>query len=215
MELIESATSWVSGGVNVLVPVGLLKSLLIDGVIAGVGGLGFLAADPDLVFILVLEESGYLPRAALLLDRLMGSIGLSGRAFIPLLSSFACAIPGIMAARTISDRRTKWVTVFIAPLMTCSARLPVYTLLISAFIPAKTVAGMNLPGLVLFGLYVLGILSAIAVAWVLKLWRGNSEPVQLMMELPDYHWPRAEAVAIGCGNAPASSCTMWAASSWR
>ena len=199
MELIESATSWVSGGVNVLLPVGLLKSLLIDGVIAGVGGV--LVFLPQILilffFILVLEESGYLPRAALLLDRLMGSIGLSGRAFIPLLSSFACAIPGIMAARTISDRRTKWVTVFIAPLMTCSARLPVYTLLIGAFIPAKTVAGMNLPGLVLFGLYVLGILSAIAVAWVLKLWRGNSEPVQLMMELPDYHWPRAKDVAIG------------------
>lgn len=199
MELIESATNWVSGGVNALLPVGLLKSLLIDGVIAGVGGV--LVFLPQILilffFILVLEESGYLPRAALLLDRLMGSIGLSGRAFIPLLSSFACAIPGIMAARTISDQRTKWVTVFIAPLMTCSARLPVYTLLIGAFIPPKTVAGMSLPGLVLFGLYVMGILSAIAVAWVLKLWRGNSEPVQLMMELPDYHWPRAKDLAIG------------------
>lgn len=199
MELIESATNWVSGGVNALLPVGLLKSLLIDGVIAGVGGV--LVFLPQILilffFILVLEESGYLPRAALLLDRLMGSIGLSGRAFIPLLSSFACAIPGIMAARTISDQRTKWVTVFIAPLMTCSARLPVYTLLIGAFIPPKTVAGMSLPGLVLFGLYVMGILSAIAVAWVLKLWRGNSEPVQLMMELPDYHWPHAKDLAIG------------------
>ena len=199
MELIEGATSWVSAGVNALLPAGMLKSLLIDGVIAGVGGV--LVFLPQILilffFILVLEESGYLPRAALLLDRLMGSIGLSGRAFIPLLSSFACAIPGIMAARTISDRRTKWVTVFIAPLMTCSARLPVYTLLIGAFIPAKTVAGMSLPGLVLFGLYVMGIVSAIIVAWVLKLWRGNSEPVQLMMELPDYHWPRAKDVAIG------------------
>jgi len=199
MGLIQVATAWVSEGVNTVLPVGLLKSLLIDGVIAGVGGV--LVFLPQILilffFILVLEESGYLPRAALLLDRLMGSIGLSGRAFIPLLSSFACAIPGIMAARTISDRRTKWVTVLIAPLMTCSARLPVYTLLISAFIPAKTVAGMSLPGLVLFGLYVMGILSAIAVAWVLKLWRGASEPVQLMMELPDYHWPRAKDVAIG------------------
>ena len=199
MGLIEGATAWVSAGVNTLLPAGLLKSLLIDGVIAGVGGVVVFLPQILILFffILVLEESGYLPRAALLLDRLMGSIGLSGRAFIPLLSSFACAIPGIMAARTIADRRTKWVTVVIAPLMTCSARLPVYTLLIGAFIPAKTVAGMSLPGLVLFGLYVMGILSAIAVAWVLKLWRGSSEPVQLMMELPDYHWPRAKDVAIG------------------
>ena len=199
MGLIEGATAWVSEGVNSLLPAGLLKSLLIDGVIAGVGGVVVFLPQILILFffILVLEESGYLPRAALLLDRLMGSIGLSGRAFIPLLSSFACAIPGIMAARTIADRRTKWVTVVIAPLMTCSARLPVYTLLIGAFIPAKTVAGMSLPGLVLFGLYVMGILSAISVAWVIKLWRGSSEPVQLMMELPDYHWPRAKDVAIG------------------
>ena len=199
MGLIEGATAWVGEGVDALLPAGLLKSLLIDGVIAGVGGV--LVFLPQILilffFILVMEESGYLPRAALLLDRLMGSLGLSGRAFIPLLSSFACAIPGIMAARTIGDRRTKWVTVFIAPLMTCSARLPVYTLLIGAFIPARTVYGMSLPGLVLFGLYVMGIVSAIAVAWVLKLWRGAGEPVQLMMELPDYHLPRAKDVAIG------------------
>ncbi len=199
MGLIEGATTWVAEGVDALLPSGLLKSLLIDGVIAGLGGVVIFLPQILILFffILVMEESGYLPRAALLLDRLMGSLGLSGRAFIPLLSSFACAIPGIMAARTISDRRTKWVTVFIAPLMTCSARLPVYTLLIGAFIPAKTVWGMNLPGLVMFGLYVLGIVSAIAVAWVLKLWRGAGEPVQLMMELPDYHLPRVKDVAIG------------------
>ena len=199
MGLIESATAWVGEGVDGLLPAGLLKSLLIDGVLAGVGGVVIFLPQILILFffILVMEESGYLPRAALLLDRLMGSLGLSGRAFIPLLSSFACAIPGIMAARTISDRRTKWVTVFIAPLMTCSARLPVYTLLIGAFIPARTVYGMNLPGLVMFGLYVLGIVSAIALAWVLKLWRGAGEPVQLMMELPDYHLPRIKDVAIG------------------
>ncbi|MEZ5703401.1 MAG: ferrous iron transporter B [Burkholderiaceae bacterium] len=199
MGLIESATAWVGDGVDSLLPAGLLKSLLIDGVIAGVGGVVVFLPQILILFffILVMEESGYLPRAALLLDRLMGSLGLSGRAFIPLLSSFACAIPGIMAARTISDRRTKWVTVFIAPLMTCSARLPVYALLIGAFIPARTVYGLSLPGLVLFGLYVMGIVSAIVVAWVLKLWRGAGEPVQLMMELPDYHWPRAKDVAIG------------------
>ena len=199
MGLIEGATAWVAEGVDALLPAGLLKSLLIDGVIAGLGGVVIFLPQILILFffILVMEESGYLPRAALLLDRLMGSLGLSGRAFIPLLSSFACAIPGIMAARTISDRRTKWVTVFIAPLMTCSARLPVYTLLIGAFIPAHTVYGMNLPGLVMFGLYVLGIVSAIAVAWVLKLWRGAGEPVQLMMELPDYHLPRVKDLAIG------------------
>jgi len=199
MGLIEGATGWVSASVDALLPAGLLKSLLIDGVIAGLGGVVIFLPQILILFffILVMEESGYLPRAALLLDRLMGSLGLSGRAFIPLLSSFACAIPGIMAARTISDRRTKWVTVFIAPLMTCSARLPVYTLLIGAFIPAKTVYGMSLPGLVLFGLYVMGIVSAIAVAWVLKLWRGAGEPVQLMMELPDYHLPRIKDLAIG------------------
>jgi ferrous iron transport protein B len=199
MGLIESATAWVGEGVSALLPDGLLKSLLVDGVLAGVGGV--LVFLPQILilffFILVLEESGYLPRAALLLDRLMAGIGLSGRAFIPLLSSFACAIPGIMAARTISDRRTRWVTVFIAPLMTCSARLPVYTLLIGAFIPARSVWGMSLPGLVLFGLYVLGIASAVLVAWVLKHWGTRGEPVQLMMELPDYHWPRAKDVAIG------------------
>lgn len=199
MGLIEGATAWVAEGVDALLPAGLLKSLLIDGVIAGLGGVVIFLPQILILFffILVMEESGYLPRAALLLDRLMGSLGLSGRAFIPLLSSFACAIPGIMAARTISDRRTKWVTVFIAPLMTCSARLPVYTLLIGAFIPDRTVYGMNLPGLVMFGLYVLGIVSAIAVAWVFKLWRGAGEPVQLMMELPDYHLPRVKDVAIG------------------
>jgi ferrous iron transport protein B len=199
MGLIESVTTWIGEGVDAALPAGLLKSLLIDGVIAGVGGVVIFLPQILILFffILVMEESGYLPRAALLLDRLMGSLGLSGRAFIPLLSSFACAIPGIMAARTIADRRTKWVTVFIAPLMTCSARLPVYTLLIGAFIPAKTVLGMNLPGLVMFGLYVLGIVSAIAVAWVLKLWRGAGDPVQLMMELPDYHLPRVKDLAIG------------------
>lgn len=200
MGLIEGATAAVGDGINATLPDGLLRSLLVDGIVAGVGGV--LVFLPQILilffFILVLEESGYLPRAALLLDRLMAGIGLSGRAFIPLLSSFACAIPGIMAARTIADRRTRWVTVFIAPLMTCSARLPVYALLIGAFIPHRSVWGMSLPGLVLFGLYALGIASAVAVALCVRLWsRRAGEPVQLMMELPDYHWPRAKDVAIG------------------
>ncbi|MGB4360264.1 MAG: ferrous iron transporter B [Rhodoferax sp.] len=199
MGLIEEATALLVQGVNTLLPDGLLKSLLVDGVIAGVGGV--LVFLPQILilffFILVLEESGYLPRAALLLDRLMGSLGLSGRSFIPLLSSFACAIPGIMATRTIADRHARWVTILIAPLMTCSARLPVYALLIGAFIPNQPVWGMGLQGLVLFGLYLFGMVSAVLVAWVLKLWGRSTLAAQLMMELPDYHWPRAQDVLIG------------------
>ncbi|MGB4583934.1 MAG: ferrous iron transporter B [Rhodoferax sp.] len=201
MGLIEEATALLAKGVNALLPDGLLKGLLVDGVIAGVGGV--LVFLPQILilflFILMLEESGYLPRAALLLDRLMGSLGLSGRSFIPLLSSFACAIPGIMATRTIADRRARWVTILIAPLMTCSARLPVYALLIGAFIPNRQVwgLGLGLQGLVLFGLYLFGIVSAVLVAWAVKQWGGSQASAQLMMELPDYHWPRAQDVLIG------------------
>jgi ferrous iron transport protein B len=199
MGLIEAGTEAVGQAVSALVPEGLLRSLLVDGVVAGAGGV--LVFLPQILilffFILLLEESGYLPRAALLLDRLMGGLGLSGRSFIPLLSSFACAIPGIMAARTIADRRARWVTILIAPLMTCSARLPVYALLIGAFIPAREVWGLQLQGLVLLGLYLLGMVSAVAVAWVLKLLGRSGEPAQLMMELPDYHWPRPKDLLIG------------------
>ena len=200
MDMIKEGVLWLSELLAQQVPAGLLRSLLIDGIMAGVGSV--LVFLPQILilffFILVLEESGYLPRAALLLDRMMGSIGLSGRSFIPLLSSFACAIPGIMATRTIANRRDRWVTIMIAPLMTCSARLPVYALLIGAFIPAVSVGpGLQLQGLVLLGLYLLGILSAIAVATVIKLWRGSGPAAQLMMELPDYHWPRPSDVALG------------------
>jgi ferrous iron transport protein B len=175
--------------------------LVVDGLIAGVGGV--LVFLPQILilffFILILEESGYLPRAAYLLDRLMGSVGLSGRSFIPLLSSFACAIPGIMAARTITNTRDRIVTILISPLMTCSARLPVYTLLITAFIPEKTMAlGLSMRGLVLFALYALGIAGAMAVAWVLKsLTRAGHVTRPLMMELPNYHWPTLQNVGIG------------------
>jgi ferrous iron transport protein B len=200
MDAVKAAVAWLSGLLAQNLPEGLLKSLLIDGVLAGVGSV--LVFLPQILilffFILVLEESGYLPRAALLLDRMMGSIGLSGRSFIPLLSSFACAIPGIMATRTIANRRDRWVTIMIAPLMTCSARLPVYALLIGAFIPAIYVGpGLQLQGLMLFVLYMLGIVSAIAVATVIKLFRGTGPAAQLMMELPDYHWPRPADVALG------------------
>ena len=199
MDQIKGMTDGLGQLLGQWMPEGLFKSLLIDGVVAGVGSV--LVFLPQILilffFILVLEESGYLPRAALLLDRLMGSVGLSGRSFIPLLSSFACAIPGVMATRTIADRRDRWVTIAIAPLMTCSARLPVYALLIGAFIPERDHWGMNLQGLVLFGLYMLGIVSAVAVAAVAKLWRAKRQQAQLMMELPDYHWPRVKDVALG------------------
>ena len=177
-----------------------VASLLVDGIIAGAGGV--LVFMPQILilffFILVLEESGYLPRAAFLLDRLMGSVGLSGRSFIPLLSSFACAVPGIMATRTIGNPRDRLVTMAIAPLMTCSARLPVYALLIGAFVPQRQVAGgLELQGLVLFGLYLAGIVGAMAVAFVLKLFTTRGQVRTLMMELPGYHWPRPLNVALG------------------
>jgi len=183
-------------------PDGLLRSLLVDGVIAGAGSvLVFLPLILILfLFILALEDSGYLPRAAFLLDRVMAGVGLTGRSFIPLLSSFACAIPGIMATRTIADHRDRLSTILIAPLMTCSARLPVYALLIGAFIPARTLAlGVNLQGLVLFILYLAGIVSAMAVAWVLKRLGRRGGPVHhtLMMELPAYRWPNLRNLAIG------------------
>jgi ferrous iron transport protein B len=204
MEAIQAATAALSEAVTALAPASgpghWLGSLVADGLIAGVGGV--LVFLPQILilffFILVLEESGYLPRAAFLLDRLMGGVGLSGRSFIPLLSSFACAIPGIMATRTISDPRDRLVTMLIAPLMTCSARLPVYTLLIGAFVPARDVAGgIGLQGLVLLALYVAGIVSAFCVAWVLKKFTTRGEVRMLMMELPAYHWPALRHVALG------------------
>ena len=181
---------------------GMLRSLLVDGIIAGAGSV--LVFLPQILilflFILALEDSGYLPRAAFLLDRVMAGVGLTGRSFIPLLSSFACAIPGIMATRTIADPRDRLSTILIAPLMTCSARLPVYALLIGAFIPARTLAlGVNLQGLVLFVLYLAGIVSAMGVAWVLQRLGRRSGPAHhtLMMELPAYRWPNARNLAIG------------------
>ncbi len=199
MGWIEAATAAAGQAVGGALPEGWVRSLLVDGVIAGAGGV--LVFLPQIVilffFILALEESGYLPRAAFLLDRLMGGVGLSGRSFIPLLSSFACAIPGIMATRTISDPRDRLVTIMIAPLMTCSARLPVYALLIAAFVPARDVAGFELQGLVLFGLYLAGVGGALAVAWVLKRFTSQGQVRPLMMELPSYHWPAPRNIAIG------------------
>jgi ferrous iron transport protein B len=178
---------------------GPLRSLLVDGVLAGVGGV--LAFLPQILilfaFILVLEDSGYLPRAAFLLDTLMGKVGLSGRAFIPLLSSFACAVPGVMATRTIANWRDRLATIMLAPLMTCSARLPVYALVIGAFVPARSVGPFSLRGLTLFGLYVAGVVSAMAVAWVFKRSWLKSRYQPLMLELPPYRWPSLEGLGIG------------------
>ncbi|MDM0012694.1 ferrous iron transporter B [Variovorax sp. J22P168] len=200
MGLIEGATAALGEFIKTYLPEGMLQSLLVDGIIAGVGGV--IVFLPQILilflFILALEDSGYLPRAAFLLDRVMGTVGLSGRSFIPLLSSFACAIPGVMATRTISNWRDRITTIMIAPLMTCSARLPVYALLIAAFIPSRTVGGIfNLQGVVLFALYVFGIVSAMAVAWVMKRFRDSRQRSPLMMELPAYRWPNLRNLALG------------------
>ncbi len=199
MDAIKALSAWLGAAVGGIMPDGWLKSLIVDGVIAGAGGVVVFL--PQIIilffFILVLEESGYLPRAAFLLDRIMGGVGLSGRSFIPLLSSFACAIPGIMATRSIANPRDRLVTIMIAPLMTCSARLPVYALLIGAFIPRRDVGWFELQGLVLFGLYVAGIAGSLAVAWVLKRLTAHGQVRTLMMELPNYHLPNIRNVAIG------------------
>ncbi|HUM92210.1 MAG TPA: ferrous iron transport protein B [Candidatus Competibacter sp.] len=203
----ETPMDWIDGGIASLqqwlsahMQDSLLKSLMVDGIIAGVGGVVIFLPQILILFlfILLLEDSGYMTRAAFLMDRLMSAVGLNGRAFIPLLSSFACAIPGIMAARTIAHPLDRLVTILIAPLMTCSARLPVYVLLIAAFVPATTVwGGIGLQGLVMFGLYATGIVGALVVAGVLRLTllRGESQP--LLMELPHYKWPNPANVLLG------------------
>ncbi len=200
MDGIDALFGWLGEVVGSNISHPLLNSLVVDGIIAGAGGVVIFLPQILILFffILVLEESGYLPRAAFLLDKLMFKSGLSGRAFIPLLSSFACAIPGIMASRTISDPRDRLTTIFVAPLMTCSARLPVYALLIAAFIPEQTVAGIfNLQGLVLFGLYMAGIVSALCVSFVIKFFHKDKSQHMLLMELPSYRWPDLTNIWIG------------------
>ena len=199
MDLIKGGVAAAGTFIGNHMSEGLLRGLIVDGIIAGVGNV--LVFLPQILilfaFILALEDSGYLPRAAFLLDRMMGKIGLSGRAFIPLLSSFACAIPGIMAARTIPSARDRLATIMIAPLMTCSARLPVYALIIAAFIPQRAIGWFNLQGLVLFSLYLAGVVAAMAVAFLLKriFMRGDYHP--LMLELPEYKWPNLRNLALG------------------
>ena len=199
VDAIDAGFGWLGEGLAQLLPDGLLKNFLIDGVIAGVGGV--IVFLPQIIilffFILILEDSGYLTRAAFLLDRPMRGLGLSGRSFIPLLSSFACAVPGIMATRTISDPRERFITIMVAPLMTCSARLPVYALIIGAFIPRQTVWGIfNLQGLTLFVLYFAGVASAALVAWIMRR-RQAREEFPLLLELPSYRWPMVYHVFMG------------------
>lgn len=227
MGAVEAVQGAVAGWVAELMPPGALRSLLIDGVIAGVGGvLVFLPQIALLFFFIALfEDCGYMARAAFLMDKLMTRVGLSGKSFVPLMSSFACAIPGIMATRVIENRRDRMITMLVAPLMSCSARLPVYLLLIAAFIPATSYAGgwISLQGLVLFAMMSLGALVAIPVAWVLRktIFRGETPP--FVMELPSYKWPslvivagrvydRAKAFVIRAGTLIfATTIIIWAA----
>lgn len=199
MDAIKEVMAAVGDFIRTHMPQGMLRSLLVDGVVAGVGSVVVFLPQILILFffILLLEDSGYLPRAAFLLDNVMGKVGLSGRAFIPLLSSFACAIPGIMATRTIPNWRDRLATIMVAPLMTCSARLPLYALLIGAFIPQRDVGAFNLQGLTLFGLYAAGILSAMAVAWVFKRTWMKSSYQPLMLELPPYRMPNLRNLLLG------------------
>ena len=201
MELLSDAFTALGQLVHDTLPAGLLQSFLQNGAISGVGSV--IVFLPQIIiiflFILLLEDFGYMARAAFLMDRIMGGAGLHGRAFIPLLSSFACAIPGIMATRVIDNRRDRLTTILIAPLMTCSARIPVYTLIISAFIPDEQVWGwINLRGLVMFGLYAAGIGSALGVSFLIKFFMlRDYAPAPFMLELPDYKLPRLNSIAIG------------------
>jgi len=199
MDAIKYGFDSLGDTVKTTLPEGMLSSLLADGIIAGVGSV--IVFLPQILvlffFIILLEDFGYMARAAFLMDRIIGGVGLHGRSFIPLLSSFACAIPGIMATRVIDNRRQRLATIMVAPLMTCSARIPVYTLIIGAFVPETNIFGIiNLQGLVMFGLYAVGIVSAFLVAWVFRVfvWNGKSEP--FIMELPSYKRPSLQSVAM-------------------
>lgn len=201
MDWIETTIIIMQGAIDADLSDGPLKSLINDGILAGVGAV--IVFLPQIIilfaFILVLESTGYMARAAVLMDRLMASVGLNGRSFIPLLSSFACAIPGIMAARTIQDPKDRLTTILIAPLMTCSARLPVYTLIIAAFIPNDTILWgfAGLQGFVFFVLYMMGIVSALLVAFILKRTIAKGAPLPFIMELPKYQIPRLRFVLTG------------------
>ncbi len=198
MDAIDSATGWVTDGVTSVMAPGMLRSLITDGVIAGVGGvLIFLPQIALLFFFLaLLEDCGYMARAAFLVDRVMTLFGLSGKSFLPMMSSFACAVPGVMATRVIENRRDRLATIMVAPLMSCSARLPVYLLLIGAFVPTTAYLGgwLSLPAIVLMSMYMVGVVTAIPVAWILKKTLLRGEVAPFVLELPEYKVPAIRVV---------------------
>jgi len=229
MAWLAAGVGWLQAQATALLPDGALRSLLVDGVLGGVGAVVVFLPQILILFffILCLEQSGYMTRAAFLMDRLMARVGLNGRAFIPLISSFACAIPGIMATRTIAEPRDRLTTILIAPLMTCSARLPVYAIIIAAFVPDRRVAGVvGLQGLVLFGLYIVGVVGALVAAMVLRRTVTKGPTPTFLMEMPKYQWPHARDIGIGLyqrawaflgragGIILLSTIALWALATW-
>jgi len=229
MNWLAALVTQAQGSLTVAMAAGPMRSMLVDGVLAGVGAV--IVFLPQILilffFILCLEQSGYMVRAAFLMDRLMARVGLNGRAFIPLISSFACAIPGIMATRTIDSPKDRLTTILIAPLMTCSARLPVYAVIIGAFIPATKIGGMlNLQGLVLFGLYIAGVVGALVAAWALRHTVTKGPSPTFLMEMPKYQWPAPRDIGIGLyqrakafmfragGIILISTIALWALATW-
>ena len=229
MDWLASLVTWAQGQVAATLPAGALRSLIADGVLGGVGAVVVFLPQILILFffILCLEQSGYMTRAAFLMDRLMARVGLNGRAFIPLISSFACAIPGIMATRTIDEPKDRLTTILIAPLMTCSARLPVYAIVIAAFIPNRAVWGvLGMQGLVLFGLYVAGVAGALVAAWALRRTVTRGATPTFLMEMPVYQWPAPRDIGIGLqqrawaflaragGIILISTIALWALATW-
>ena len=231
----EAPMAWLAGlvssaqaALSSALAAGPLRSLLVDGVLGGVGAVVVFLPQILILFffILCLEQSGYMVRAAFLMDRLMARVGLNGRAFIPLISSFACAVPGIMATRTIDSPKDRLTTILIAPLMTCSARLPVYAVVIGAFIPATNVGPFGLQGLVLFGLYIAGVVGALVAAWALRRTVTKGPSPTFLMEMPKYQWPAPRDIGIGLyqrglafvqragGIILISTVVLWALATW-
>ena len=200
MEVIEALVGSIGAVAANLLPEGILRSLIVDGIIAGVGSVVVFVPQIALLFLflLILEDSGYLPRAAFLLDNLLSKVGLSGRSFIPLLSGFACAVPAIMSTRTIPNPRERMVAISVLPMLTCSARLPIYALIIAAVVPQRSVMGVfNLQGMTLFFLYTAGIASAALISWIMTRFRqGSLQQVSfpLLMELPTYRMPNIKHI---------------------
>jgi ferrous iron transport protein B len=198
VDLIDLAVSGLGAAVGSVLPEGVAQSFVVDGAIAGVGSV--IVFLPQILilflFIILMEDTGYLARAAFLVDRAMRSVGLSGQSVIPLLSSFACAVPAIMATRVIPNRRDRIATILAAPFMTCSARLPVYALLIAAFVPARSVGIFNLQGLVLFGLYAIGIVGGVATALLLRSSVLRGENPTFILALPEFRLPNVRTVAM-------------------